>query len=410
MMHLMSPMHEPSGRRILAPLPVLVAGVFIVQTGAFGIVPILPLFLRQRGVALPEVGLLVGVTLLTAFLGQYPAGRLADRLGRRPMLVFGSFLYGFTSLGFLLTLPIPALFVLRVLQGVAIAAFLPSANALVADLASPERRGRAYGWMSAARLGGLTAGPAIGGLLAIFGRDYVFIFSAVMGFAGAALMLALPRAAAPGQEPAIATPAAGLRRRQRLNLLAICLLAGGFAVLFGGYETVWPLFMKHLQASDFQVGLSFSLFGLPFVVMTPLAGWAADRLDRRWLAMGAFCIGGVMALIYPSLHGIALVITFGAVEAIALAFAEPAAYAQLMEGVDTARRGRVQGTLLSVESGGQAIGALTGGLLFSFGPGVPFYVGAGLGFLGAILATAVFISAGRSPAIQDAEPGPAAPA
>src|ERR1700726_1570156 len=114
----MSPMPEPSVRRLLPPLPVLVAGVFIVQTGAFGIVPILPLFLRQRGVAYAEVGLLVGVTLLTAFLGQYPAGRLADQVGRRPMLVFGSVLYGLTSLGFLLSLPIPALLVLRVFQGV----------------------------------------------------------------------------------------------------------------------------------------------------------------------------------------------------------------------------------------------------------------------------------------------------
>jgi MFS family permease len=401
-------MPEPSVRRLLPPLPVLVAGVFIVQTGAFGIVPILPLFLRQRGVAYAEVGLLVGVTLLTAFLGQYPAGRLADQVGRRPMLVFGSVLYGLTSLGFLLSLPIPALLVLRVFQGVAIAAFLPSANALIADLATPERRGRAYGWMSAARLGGLTVGPAIGGLVAIFGRNYVFLFSAIMGFAGAALMLALPGTRAPDHEPASTAPAAGLRRRQRLNVLAICFLAGGFAVLFGGYETVWPLFMKHLNASDFQVGLSFSLFGLPFVVMTPLAGWAADRLDRRWLSTGAFCVGGVIALVYPSLHSIALVITFGAVEAIALAFAEPAAYAQLMDGVEAVRRGRVQGTLLSVESGGQAVGALTGGLLFSFGPGVPFYVGAALGFVGAVLALTVFVSAGRSPGMLDAEPGSAA--
>ena len=161
----------------------LVAGVFIVQTGAFGIVPILPLILRERSVPFVEVGLLVGITLLTAFLGQYPAGRLGDRVGRRPMLVFGSLLYGITSLGFLFNLPIPTLFVLRVAQGLAIAAFLPNANAMVADLATPERRGRAYGWMAGARLGGLTVGPAIGSLVAVFGRNYVFTFSAIMGFA-----------------------------------------------------------------------------------------------------------------------------------------------------------------------------------------------------------------------------------
>jgi DHA1 family multidrug resistance protein-like MFS transporter len=406
-----NPTTEPIARRVLAPLPVLVAGVFVVQTGAFGIVPILPLVLRERGIAFAEVGLLVGVTLLTAFLGQYPAGRLGDRIGRRPMLVLGSLLYGTTSLGFILTLPIPALFVLRVAQGLAIAAFLPNANAMIADLATPERRGRAYGWMAGARIGGLTVGPAIGGLVAVFARNYVFIFSAVMGFVGAALMLALPRVQGAGRhEAADVDPAAGLRRQQRLNLLAICLVAGGFAVLFGTYETVWPLFMKHLSATDFQVGLSFSLFGLPFVLMTPVAGWAADRFDRRWLTLGAFCFGGLMALIYPSLHSIILVMSVGVLEAIALAFAEPAANAKLMEGVEAARRGRVQGTLLSVESGGQAIGALSGGLLFSFGPGVPFYVGAGLGFAGAALAALVFVTARRSVQSLDAEAGSSASA
>jgi MFS family permease len=382
-------------RRVLAPLPVLVAGVFIVQTGAFGIVPILPLVLRERGVPFAEVGLLVGITLLAAFLGQYPAGRLGDRIGRRPMLVAGSLLYGVTSLGFLLTLPIPALFLLRIAQGLAIAAFLPNANAMIADLATPERRGRAYGWMAGARIGGLTVGPAVGGLVAVFGRHYVFAFSALMGFAGAAAMLALPRLHPARHEARGEAPSAGLQRRQQLNLLAICLLAGGFAVLFGTYETVWPLFMKHLSATDFQVGLSFSLFGLPFVLMTPLAGWAADHFDRRWLALGAYCFGGAMALIYPSLHSIIVVMIVGAVEAVALAFAEPAANAQLMEGVEPARRGRIQGTLLSVESGGQALGALSGGLLFSFGPGVPFYVGSALGFVGAAVAALVFVAAGR---------------
>jgi MFS family permease len=262
--------------------------------------------------------------------------------------------------------------------------------------------------MAGARIGGLTAGPAIGGLVAIFGREYVFIFSAVMGFAGATMMLALPRLHAV-RVAAEATLGSGLRRRQRLNLLAICLVAGGFAVLFGTYETAWPLFMKHLSATDFQVGLSFSLFGLPFVLMTPVAGWAADHLDRRWLAVGAFCFGGLMALIYPSLHSILLVMSVGVVEAVALAFAEPAANAQLMEGVAAERRGRVQGTLLAVESGGQAVGALSGGLLFSFGPGVPFYVGAALGFVGAGLATVVFLSAGRSPTQIDAAPGTLTP-
>src|SRR5438270_13829878 len=82
-----------------------------------------------------------------------------------------------------------------------------------------------------------------------------------------------------------------------------------------------------------EVGLSFSLFALPLVLTAPLAGWAADRMDRRWLGAGSTATSCLIAPIYPLLHNVPAVIGVGVIEASAAAFAEPAINAFLMSAV-----------------------------------------------------------------------------
>jgi DHA1 family multidrug resistance protein-like MFS transporter len=381
----------------------LVAGVFVVETGAFAVIPVLPLYLRGRGVGLATVGLIVGSTYVVSFLAQYPAGRLADRFGRRRFLISGALLFAVANGGFILPLPLPALLALRVLQGLGIAAFFPSASALVADLSTPERRGRAYGWLQAARIGGLSAGPAIGGVVALLGRPVVFETTAALELV-AAVILALT---IPSHLVHVADPApvgvtesikasAVQRRRQRLTFIGVTALLGGFTFLFGSYTTVWPLFMRGIGASDAMVGISFTLFGLPLLLMTPLAGWAADHFDRRKLALLGYLGGGICSPLYPLFRSIPVILLIGAVEACMLALTDPATGALVMEDVPPERRASVQGGVFSVQSAAEAAGALSGGFLFSLGPGVPFYAGAALGFLGLLVAVAAFVASSRT--------------
>lgn len=68
------------------PLWGVIAAVFLVGTGVGSVLPILPLFLRERGGSYAIVGVVVGANLVTQFVGQYPAGRLSDRFGRAPLM------------------------------------------------------------------------------------------------------------------------------------------------------------------------------------------------------------------------------------------------------------------------------------------------------------------------------------
>ena len=97
----------------------IVAAVFVSGTGIGSILPILPLYLRERGASYSLVGVIVAASLIAQAIGQWPAGWLADRFGRRETMVAGLLVAAATSLVFVLPLSIGWLVTLRFLQGLA---------------------------------------------------------------------------------------------------------------------------------------------------------------------------------------------------------------------------------------------------------------------------------------------------
>jgi MFS family permease len=373
----------------------IVAAVFVSGTGIGSLLPVLPLFLRERGASYSLVGVIVGAALAAQAVGQWPAGWLAERIGRREMMVAGLLLAAAASLMFLLPLPVELLVVARFLQGLGFAAAAPAEVAMVADVVPANELGRAYGWVSAARQSGIIVGPAIGGILAVFGRWTVF---AVTGsaLAGAALVaaLTLPRSVRRGRADVSIARVFVRSTRVGVAMRAVVTMTIGLGLLIGIYDVVWSLYMRELGASDFVIGLSFTLFALPLVAATPFAGWGADRWDRRWLAFGSVAIGSLMAIIYPFLNVIPIVIAVGVVEGALWAFTEPSMNSFLMEAVPD-RRGEAQGVVGTAMSASMAIGSLFGGALFAMGSGVPFFVAAGVGFGFALAAIPGLRAAGR---------------
>lgn len=365
---------QPARRR--TALAGILAAVFVSGTGIGSILPILPLYLRERGASYALVGVVVAAALVAQAVGQWPAGWLADRLGRREMMVAGLLLSAAASLVFVLPLSVAWLVGLRFVQGLGFAAAAPAERAAVADVVPPEELGMAYGWVSAARMSGLIAGPVLGGLLAVFGRWTVFVTTGVaLALAAAVAAIALGpsvRRVAGHLGP----PKVDLRSgRGGLALRGVLILTAGVGLLAGIYDVIWSLYMRAIGASDPVIGLSFSLWALPLVIVTPLAGWASDRWDRRWLAAASVGLTAMIGPFYPVLHNIPVVMAVGAVEAGLWAFAEPAMNAFLMDAVPQSR-GEAQGIVGTALSAAMAIGALFAGTLFAIGLAVPFVAGA----------------------------------
>jgi MFS family permease len=143
------------------------------------------------------------------------------------------------------------------------------------------------------------------------------------------------------------------------------------------YEVCWSLLLTVNGATNWEVGISWTLFAIPFAVMSLPAGWLVDHFDRRYLVAIAVAGSGAFAAVYPFLHSVALLIALGSVEAVLVALGAPAESAQLAQSVPTSELGRAQGAAASAQTAATAGAAAIAGTLFAIHPWIPF-VGASL--------------------------------
>ena len=352
---------------------------FVLWLGASSILPLLPEYLRGRGGSDAVVGLVMGAYFVAALLCQYPAGRLADRIGRRPILLGGLALYAAGSLGFLAS-PSPTVDIfLRALQGAGAGSAEVAALAMVSGAVSLDRRGRAFGSIYGAQLGGMAIGPLVGSLVGVGSMDVLFVAAGAAGLV--ACLPAVIGTSVAGQDAvdaaaADATPGhTGLPALNR-SLIGAVMAAAAFGLTIGVYESCWTLLLELRHAEDWEIGLSWTLFAVPFVVMARPGGWLADHLDRRRLAVGSLSVSIVLCALYPFLHSLFWLLVLGSLEALATAIALPAAQSMLTQYSASTETGRVQGLFSTAETGSIAIAAAAGGALFGLTAWAPFVAAA----------------------------------
>lgn len=281
-----------SARRRRAIL-VIAIGAIALDTALLGLIaPLLPEIEDRIGASDAELGIALGAYALPILFVSLPFGRLADRVGRRPLLLGGLML---TVVGSVAIAQAPSLGLLvagRAIQGVGSAASWIAALALVSELAPPDRKGEAIGYALAANSVGAIAGPALGGILGD-AAGFAFPFFLVAGIgAGIAVAgwFALPR-----ERP---RPRTGQTRARDLLALAVsrpvlpatsivAIAAGALGVV----EVVAPL------DADERLGLSASAIGVIFAatialdaIAAPFGGRAGDRRGRRVVSLAGLVL------------------------------------------------------------------------------------------------------------------------
>ena len=352
----------------------LAFAVFLQWVGAGAVLPTLPVFLEQKGAGPALVGVAMAAFFVAGVLLQYPFGRLVDRVGERPVLVAGLLLYAVASLAFLLPVSPWACVATRFAQGVGSGAVTVAALAAVGRHVPADGKGKAFARVYAGDIGGLAVGPLLG---AIAGTAHLGVLFAVSAVASTLAAVAVTRVV-PGRPRATAHAAHVVAVRlladpvRRRRLLGLVLVAGIAGLTAGVYETCWTLLLDARGASTWAIGLSWTLFCVPFVVCTPLAGHLADRFDRARLTTVSLASTAVLVGVYPFIGSLAVVIGLGVLEAVGTAIAFPAAQALLADSVPTVAVGRAQGLFTASQTAATAIAAAAGGALFAVGPAVPF--------------------------------------
>src|SRR5215204_3792733 len=266
-----------------------------VMTMAFSVLsPIIPLMLPELGVTSEAAinlwaGVLTGVTSLVAAFASPLWGTLADRHGRKLMLLRSSFAIGFFTVLMGAAADVWQFFAFRALMGL-FAGFSSAAIALVASQVPEDRLGYSLGWLSTGQLVGSLIGPIVGGLLADATGSYRIPFYVT----AATILVAMGLVWFTVHEE-FTRPGKGDRGRSTLSVLIAlvttpALLALFFVLMMAqfGVRTVQPvvsLYVKEMVGAVPNLatlaGVAFSITGLGNVVSAPFLGNRSDRIGYR---------------------------------------------------------------------------------------------------------------------------------
>ena len=381
--------------------PLLLAE-FFVWVGFGALLPVLPIYFTSHGVDLATLGLVIAAWPAARLVGEPAFGWLADRTRRVPLMVAGLVLAGvFTMLPLALTGPL-AFIVLRAATGLSTAIYDPAARGYLTDATPPERRGEAFGLYGAAQMGGLLLGPAIGAIGAdrFGGIGFVFVFGGLAAFlaaipialrsheTGSRTHAALPPDGTefPPDSPSTARRAATalaldrasaadvpMRLLNRGLVAALVLNVGGnFAA--GTYEVIWSLFLQRLGAGLGLIGLTFAMFGLPILLLSPMAGRLVDRGGSFAFIVAGSILPAITGFLYTRLVDPSLAIPLILVEATGFALLNPALYAVVAANSPPGRSSTAQGLFGAAGTVGFIVASLVAGVLAGIDILYPLYV------------------------------------
>ena len=147
---------------------------------------VLPLLFAAHGLAVDEIGIIKAVYPLTWSLGQLGTGALADRAGRRPLILWGMIVQAFALT--LIAFGMPSAYISgvsgAVLLGLGTAMVYPALLASAADISPAARRATTLGWYRSWRALGYPAGALLAGIVgAMFGLVWAVYLAGLLTFA-----------------------------------------------------------------------------------------------------------------------------------------------------------------------------------------------------------------------------------
>jgi MFS family permease len=166
----------------------MIVGMFFLFTAFYMLYPTLPLFIKQIGGNEAQVGLAMGVFMMSAVFLRPIVGGLVDRFGRRPFIVLGLLLFAVAMYMYNWIGGIVVLMGLRILHGISWAFSTTSISTAVTDLIPSTRRGEGMGWSGMAMTLAMAIGPMFG-LWVTQNLSYHFLFLFAVVLTAAALFL-----------------------------------------------------------------------------------------------------------------------------------------------------------------------------------------------------------------------------
>ncbi|MFD1430122.1 MFS transporter [Lacticaseibacillus mingshuiensis] len=280
-------------------LSVLWFCTFVAGMAFSEISPFLSLFVSQMGdFSKAQLSLWSGLIYAVAYLVTAIVsplwGRLADRTGRKVMLVRASLGIGFATLLMALCTNVWALLGARIVEGI-FDGYIPNAQALVASQTPREHSGAALGTLVTGSVSGTLLGPVIGGILAqAFSIRMTFFITTGLLMVVALMSGLLVQESFVRVDPASQKNQPGLLRRLADPKLIVILLISTMVVQMGN-SSIYPIISLYIQelmhgqgAITVVAGVIAALPGISNILAAPRLGRYGDRRGSGRVLMGCY--------------------------------------------------------------------------------------------------------------------------
>jgi MFS family permease len=286
---------------------VLVGAAFIDRVGGTMLFPFFALYVTEKfNVGMTEAGLLLGIFSLAGLAGSMVGGALADKIGRRSLVIFGLIFsaLGSVAMGFVTSLP--AFYALAVVVGFLGEIAGPAHGAMVADMLPEEQRSEGFGILRVVGNLAWIIGPTIGGVLALRSYMLLFVIDAITSLITAAIVYRLipetkPAPAERVQSESLLQTVIGYRVVVRDRLFMAFLAASVLMLL--AYQQMYSTLAVYLR--DVQ-GVSARGYGLLLSIdaaLVVVAQFPVARRIKHYPPMLMMALGAAFYMIGFSMYG-----------------------------------------------------------------------------------------------------------
>lgn len=286
---------------------VMMLGMFIDQIGGNLIYPFFALYVTAKfGVGLTQVGILLGAMTAGGIVGGLIGGWLTDKIGRKIIILFGLLVSGLFSITIIFIHRFELLIGVGLLVGLLGSMSGPAYNAMMADIIPEEKRVSAFGVSRVVFNLTVAIGPLIGGYIADYSYNWLFIGDAITSAATFLIVLKM----LPESKPSIALESTEreqgngggymrILKDKNYIFLLICLMLM-FAVMMQMLSTL-SVYMRDVHSfPNKYYGYILSLNATMVVLMQ---FWVSKKMEKL-PPLVAISIGAVFATIGYTMFGL----------------------------------------------------------------------------------------------------------
>jgi MFS family permease len=338
--------------------------------------PVLPLFIKGMGGQDYILGIIAAASPFAGIVFSFPVGFIADRIGKRKLLIVSAFIFTISPLMYLLVFHPLLLIPIRFFHGMATAIMGPVASAIIVGLFD-KNKAEKLGVYSSATLFGRTLAPIFGGFIIslfassahLFNYHLVYVTAFVAALPILFLSLLLPKESQTGVVVKVRFTDMIVALRQFISekvLFSTAMVDMATYFIYGMLEAYLPIFLtqRHIRAD--LIGILFSLQVISIAATKPFFGKLADRIDKRIQILVGICILMITTILIYYLDSYYLLAINVLVFGLGMSLSTVATSTYIAEQVENNQQATALGLLSSLMDVGQTSGPFITGFIITW--------------------------------------------